>query len=175
MQGVRLFALRSSGLAHAMGLPLFEPGQIPLLADARQAQYSIELDQREIQFSALSIGNPHMVIQVKDLDQAEVETLGPLFEAHAMFPQRANIGFMQVIDRENFNLRVFERGVGETRACGSGACAAMAAGGQLGLLANTVKAGLTGGDLKLEWQGEGKPVMMTGETAMVFRGEIEYE
>jgi diaminopimelate epimerase len=158
-----------------MGLPRFEPEQIPLLADSRQKQYSVKLDERDVPFSALSIGNPHMVIQVPDLDQAEVETLGPLFEAHAMFPQRANIGFMQVIDRENFNLRVFERGVGETRACGSGACAAMVAGVQLGLLANTATAGLTGGDLKLEWQGEGKPVMMTGETAMVFRGEIEYE
>ncbi len=172
---LRLETIDATRVRVNMGLPLFEPGQIPLLADARQAQYSIELEQREIQFSALSIGNPHMVIRVKDLDQAEVETLGPLFEAHAMFPQQANIGFMQVIDRENFDLRVFERGVGETRACGSGACAAMVAGVQLGLLANTAKAGLTGGDLKLEWQGEGKPVMMTGETAMVFRGEIEYE
>ncbi len=172
---LRLETIDATRVRVNMGLPLFEPGQIPLLVESRQTQYSVELDQRDIQFSALSIGNPHMVIQVADLDQGEVETLGPLFEAHAMFPQRANIGFMQVIDRENFNLRVFERGVGETRACGSGACAAMVAGVQLGLLENTAKAGLKGGDLDLEWQGEGKPVMMTGETAMVFRGEIEYE
>jgi diaminopimelate epimerase len=158
-----------------MGVPLFEPGQIPLLADSRQSQYRVELDGRVIPFFALSIGNPHLVMQVEDLDQAAVKTLGPLLESHAMFPQKANIGFMQVIDRENFKLRVFERAVGETRACGSGACAAMIAGVQQGLLENTATAVLAGGDLILEWQGEEKPVMMTGQTAMVFRGEIEYE
>jgi len=158
-----------------MGVPLFEPGQIPLLVESRQTQYSVKLDGRDIQFCALSVGNPHMVMQVEDLDQAPVKTLGPRLESHAMFPQKANIGFMQVIDRENFKLRVFERAVGETRACGSGACAAMVAGVQQGLLEITAKAMLPGGDLNLEWQGEGKPVMMTGQTAMVFRGEIEYE
>ena len=123
----------------------------------------------------MSIGNPHMVMQVEDVDSADVETLGPYFESHRLFPERANIGFMQVLDRDSFRLRVFERGVGETRACGSGACAAMVAGVQLGLLKNCAQAILSGGELNLEWQGNTNPVMMTGETAMVYQGEIEYE
>ena len=112
---------------------------------------------------------------VVDVDGASVETLGPYFEAHMMFPERANIGFMQVLDPACFKLRVFERGVGETRACGSGACAAMVAGVRLGLLDPQATAILRGGELKLEWQGGANPVMMTGETAMVYLGEIEYD
>ena len=158
-----------------MGVPLFEPEDIPLRASERLDQYSVEDGGREFLFSALSIGNPHMVMQVADVAQAEVETLGPFFESHEIFPQRANIGFMQIVDRESFNLRVFERGVGETRACGSGACAAMVAGVQLGMIDTTATATLFGGKLKLEWQGGSNPVMMTGETAMVYHGEIEYE
>jgi diaminopimelate epimerase len=158
-----------------MGVPLFEPVEIPLAADARLNEYSVQDGGREFLFSAMSVGNPHMVMQVADVAQAEVETLGPFFESHPIFPQRANIGFMQIVDRSSFNLRVFERGVGETRACGSGACAAMVAGVQLGLLENTARATLLGGDLNLEWQGETNPVMMTGETAMVYQGEIDYE
>ncbi|MEM7562621.1 MAG: diaminopimelate epimerase [Pseudomonadota bacterium] len=158
-----------------MGVPLFEPKEIPLRASERLDQYSVEDGGREFLFSALSIGNPHMVMQVADVAQAEVETLGPFFESHEIFPERANIGFMQIVDRESFNLRVFERGVGETRACGSGACAAMVAGVQLGMIENTATATLLGGKLKLEWQGGSNPVMMTGETAMVYHGEIEYE
>ena len=172
---LRLETIDATRVRVNMGVPLFEPKQIPLLADSRQPQYSVDLDDRVIRFFALSIGNPHMIMQVEDLDQAPVKTLGPRLESHVMFPQKANIGFMQIIDRENFKLRVFERAVGETRACGSGACAAMIAGVQQGLLENTAKAMLTGGNLNLEWQGEEKPVMMTGQTAMVFRGEIEYE
>ena len=158
-----------------MGIPRFEPTEIPLHAAARQDLYQTEYEGREISFSALSIGNPHMVIPVIDVDNGSVETLGPHFETHMMFPERANIGFMQILDRKSFRLRVFERGVGETRACGSGACAAMVAGVQLGLLEQSAKAHLLGGELILEWQGETKPVMMTGETAMVYQGEIEYE
>jgi diaminopimelate epimerase len=158
-----------------MGVPNFEPDAIPLRAEAKQDLYSTEFDGAEISFSALSIGNPHMVIPVVDVDNAGVETLGPYFEAHMMFPERANIGFMQILDRARFRLRVHERGVGETRACGSGACAAMVAGVRLGLLDPAATAILTGGELKLEWQGDANPVMMTGETAMVYHGEIEYE
>ena len=158
-----------------MGVPVFEPEQIPLRMDNRQDLYQIDEDGREFTFSALAIGNPHMVMQVEDVDQAEVETLGPRFETHLMFPERANIGFMQIVDRNTYRLRVFERGVGETRACGSGACAAMVAGVQLNLLENQATAILLGGELNLEWQGEANPVMMTGETAMVYQGEIEYE
>ena len=158
-----------------MGIPCFEPAEIPLRAEARRDLYQTDYEGREISFSALSVGNPHMVIQVEDVDTAEVESLGPYFEAHEMFPARANIGFMQVLDRDTFKLRVFERGVGETRACGSGACAAMVAGVQLDILDNSAQALLSGGELNLEWQGGTNPVMMTGETAMVYQGEIEYE
>ena len=158
-----------------MGIPQFEPDSIPMRADTVQELYHTDFEGTEISFSAVSIGNPHMVIPVVDVDNADIETLGPYFEAHMMFPERANIGFMQIIDRARFKLRVFERGVGETRACGSGACAAMVAGVRLGLLDSQATALLTGGELKLEWQGDENPVMMTGETAMVYQGEIEYE
>jgi diaminopimelate epimerase len=158
-----------------MGIPCLEPDAIPLNVEARQDLYQTDYEGREISFSALSIGNPHMVIQVEDVDSADLETLGPYFESHKMFPARANIGFMQILDRGTFKLRVFERGVGETRACGSGACAAMVAAVQLNMLENTALAILSGGELNLEWQGGTNPVMMTGETAMVYQGEIEYE
>ncbi len=172
---LRLEAIDQTRYRVDMGIPLFEPAEIPLRAESRQDLYRCDYDDGEISFSALSIGNPHMVLQVDDVDSAPVETLGPYFESHMMFPERANVGFMQLIDRETFKLRVFERGVGETRACGSGACAAMVAGVQLGILETRATAILRGGELNLEWQGEANPVMMTGETAMVYQGEIEYE
>ena len=158
-----------------MGLPRFEPEEIPLRGYSRQALYSTDYEGEEVSFSAVSVGNPHMVIQVADVDTAPIETLGPYFERHMMFPERANVGFMQIVDRSHFRLRVYERGVGETRACGSGACAAMVCGVQLGLLEASATALLAGGELILEWQGEENPVMMTGDTAMVYRGEIEYD
>ena len=172
---LRLEAIDATRYRVNMGIPQFEPDAIPLRADGRQDLYSTDFEGAEVSFSALAIGNPHMVIPVEDTDRARVETWGPYFEKHMMFPERANIGFLQVLERDRFRLRVFERGVGETRACGSGACAAMVAGIQLGLLDSPATAVLAGGELKLEWQGEGNPVMMTGETAMVYRGEIEYE
>ncbi len=172
---LRLEMIDATRVRVDMGQPRFEPEQIPLRADSRQDLYTTEYDGREISFSALSVGNPHMVIQVDDVDTADVDTLGPWFESHPMFPERANIGFLQVVDADHFRLRVFERGVGETRACGSGACAAMAAGVQLGLLNRRAHGQLAGGELILEWQGESNPVMMTGETAKVYEGEIEYD
>jgi diaminopimelate epimerase len=158
-----------------MGIPQFDPDKIPMRVESQQDLYTTEFDGEQVSFSAVAIGNPHMVIPVIDVDNTAVEAMGPHFETHEMFPERANIGFMQVLDRSSFRLRVFERGVGETRACGSGACAAMVAGVQLGLLDSPARAILSGGELKLEWQGGANPVMMTGETAMVYRGEIEYE
>ncbi len=155
-----------------MGIPNFEPEQIPFNRTQRKAQYQINLDEILIKLSAVSIGNPHAVILVQDVDSAAVETIGPAIESHPDFPQRVNVGFMQIVDRSHFRLRVYERGSGETLACGSGACAAMAVGQMLGLLDEKVTATLRGGDLLLEWQGEGKPVMMTGGTAMVYQGEI---
>ena len=172
---LRLEAIDTSRYRVDMGVPCFEPAEIPLRAETRQDLYQTDYKGSEISFGAVSIGNPHMVIQVDDIDSAAVETLGPYFESQLLFPQRANIGFMQVLGRDAFKLRVYERGVGETRACGSGACAAMVVGVQLGLLDTTAKAILLGGELNLEWQGDANPVMMTGETAMVYQGEIEYE
>jgi diaminopimelate epimerase len=155
-----------------MGTPNFEPQQIPFTAQQRSQTYHLDIDGQKIEFCTLSIGNPHAVIQVEEVDSAPVQQLGPILESHSSFPQHVNVGFMQVMDRNNFKLRVFERGVGETLACGSGACAAMAAGCQLDLLDRHATATLSGGKLELDWQGEGKPVMMTGSTAMVYEGEI---
>ena len=158
-----------------MGVPEFEPEKIPLAVAERQSQYTLDVDNQQLSFSALAIGNPHMIIQVGDVNSAPVEILGPKLESHAFFPERVNVGFMQIINRQEFHLRVFERGVGETLACGSGACAAHITACQLDLIDHESTGHLRGGDLKLEWQGEGKPVMMTGETAMVFQGNIDYE
>lgn len=158
-----------------MGVPRFEPAEIPLNQQQREASYQTDYNGAAVSFSALSMGNPHMVMQVDDLQYMDIEPMGRFFESHPLFPERANIGFMQVHSRQRFKLRVFERGVGETMACGSGACAAMVAGIQLGLLDSNATAVLLGGELQLEWQGEGKPVMMTGDTAMVFTGEIDDE
>ncbi len=172
---LRLEAVDATRYRVNMGVPGFEPCEIPLCAPARQPEYQAEFEGREIAFSACSVGNPHMVIRVDDVDLAEVETMGSWFESHSLFPERANVGFIQILDRETFRLRVFERGVGETRACGSGACAAMVCSVQLGLLEPSARAVLLGGELILEWHGETNPVMMTGETVMVYQGEIEYE
>ncbi len=155
-----------------MGIPEFEPHKIPLNTSQRQHTYELSLGDRKLTFSALSMGNPHAVFQVEKLDDMTVHQLGPLIESHPLFPQRVNAGFMQVTGRDAFNLRVYERGAGETLACGSGACAAMVAGVQLGLLDHQATARVQGGHLQLDWPGEGKPVMMTGSTAVVYEGEI---
>ncbi len=156
-----------------MGVPRFEPVEIPLDAEQRADLYQLSIDEQAIEFSALSMGNPHAVILVDDVDTAAVQNLGPRLESHPMFPQRVNVGFLQIVDRAHFKLRVFERGVGETLACGSGACAAMVAGVQRGLLDQHASAQLLGGELQLDWQGEGQPVMMSGDTALVYEGEID--
>ncbi len=158
-----------------MGIPQFDPALIPLATETRQDQYTLTIEEVDISFSALSIGNPHIVIQVEDVKSSPVEDLGPILESHDFFPDRVNVGFMQLIDRQHFKLRVFERGVGETRACGSGACAAHIAGCTLGFLDSQAGATLQGGKLNLEWQGKENPVMMTGDTTLVFEGDIEYE
>lgn len=156
-----------------MGIPQFDPANIPYVAGQRAAKYNLEIDNQNIEFGALSIGNPHIVIMVDNTDTAPVQTLGKILESHSAFPQRVNVGFMQIINRNQFKLRVYERGVGETMACGSGACAAMIIGHQVGLLDTPATAILTGGQLELDWQGEGMPVKMTGSTAMVYEGELD--
>lgn len=155
-----------------MGVPNFEPTGIPLAANQRQAQYQCEIGGQKISFSALSIGNPHAVLIVDDVNSAPVLELGATLEPHALFPQKANIGFMQINNRNDINLRVFERGSGETIACGSGASAAVVAGIQLGQLDNQVTAHLRGGDLSISWAGEGQPVMMTGPAETSFEGVL---
>ncbi|MCP1673336.1 diaminopimelate epimerase [Natronocella acetinitrilica] len=154
-----------------MGAPRLEPAEIPFQAAARQTLYPLDVDGETLQIAAVSMGNPHAVLQVEDVDTAPVERLGPLIEQHSAFPKRVNAGFMQVVDRGHLRLRVFERGVGETRACGTGACAAMVAGRVQGLLDDEAEVALTGGKLRLRWAGEGEPVWMTGPAVAVFQGE----
>lgn len=156
-----------------MGAPRFLPEQIPFQAEAIQKQYSLALSQNEIQISAVSMGNPHAVTLVEDVTSAPVSELGPQIESHPRFPQRVNAGFMQILDTHQIQLRVYERGSGETLACGTGACAAVVSGIQLGLLQSPVLVNTKGGQLSIAWEGGNTPVMMTGPAEIVFEGEIE--
>lgn len=156
-----------------MGVPEFEPSRVPFDAPARAPSYALEVDGRRLEICALSMGNPHAVQVVGDIGRAPVGTEGPLIERHPRFPRRVNAGYMQIADRRHIHLRVYERGAGETLACGTGACAAVVAGIMLGLLDREVVVTTRGGDLGISWAGEGKPVMMTGPAATVFEGEIE--
>ncbi len=156
-----------------MGAPRFEPAEIPFLAETKQNQYSLKLPDQTIAISALSMGNPHAVTLVDNVEVANVSRLGPQVESHSSFPQRVNAGFMQVVNTHEIKLRVYERGSGETLSCGTGACAAVVSGIQLDLLQSPVLVRTRGGQLNIEWQGEGKPVMMTGPAEVVFEGQIE--
>src|SRR5665647_390175 len=156
-----------------MGAPVFEPAQIPFDARKRVLSYPLEINGKTIEISALSIGNPHAVQIVPDVETAPVGSEGPLIERHARFPQRVNAGYVQIVDRSRIRLRVFERGAGETLACGTGACAAVVAGIMRGLLDTRVRVTTHGGDLVISWAGEGQPVLMTGPAVTVFEGEIE--
>ena len=156
-----------------LGVPAFEPAGIPFQAPERQATYPLSLNGEQIEISALAIGNPHAVQEVEDLDRAPVARQGPMIESHPRFPERVNAGFMQIVDAGRIRLRVYERGVGETLACGSGACAAVVAGVQLGKLQNRVQVELKGGVLSVTWQGEGHPVWMSGPATTVFEGRID--
>ena len=155
-----------------MGAPIFEPAQIPLQAEHRQSLYKFKVDDDEFELACVSMGNPHGVLQVYSVDAAPVEKLGPKLETHPLFPNKANIGFCQVVDRDHLNLRVFERGVGETQACGTGACAAAVVNIAAGRVNNKVNVTLPGGTLQIEWQGDGHPVMMTGPATTVYEGII---
>jgi diaminopimelate epimerase len=156
-----------------MGVPRFEPTDIPFLTDRRAPTYLLSLADKIIEISALSMGNPHAVQVVDDVDNAPVASDGPQIEHHASFPKRVNAGFMQVLDRSHIKLRVYERGAGETLACGTGACAAVVAGTQRGLLDAAVRVTTHGGDLHIRWAGEGQPVLMTGPAVEVFEGVVE--
>jgi len=156
-----------------MGVPEFEPARIPLQADAREDSYLLKLNDQTIEFGAVSMGNPHAVIQVADVDQAPVSELGPAVQHSGLFPDGVNVGFVEIINRQAFKIRVYERGAGETLACGSGACAAMVIACQQGYLEGTIDAELQGGHLTLTWAGEGEPVYMSGPADIVFEGTID--
>ena len=156
-----------------MGTPIFEPARIPFAADVRAPTYVLDVDGEAVTISALSMGNPHAVQFVPDIDAAPVLTQGPRIEHHPRFPQRVNAGYAQVIDAGRIRLRVYERGAGETLACGTGACAAAVTGIQRGLLSGPVQVDTRGGALRIAWEGEGRPVMMTGAAETVFEGEID--
>ncbi len=155
-----------------MGAPVFEPARIPFVSDSDAAVQPLEVEAAIFEISAVSMGNPHAVQVVADVESAPVNTLGPLIERHARFPKRVNAGFMQILDRSHIKLRVFERGAGETLSCGSGACAAVVAGIRRGLLDETVHVATRGGTLTISWAGGQAPVLMTGPAITVFEGEI---
>ena len=158
-----------------MGKPEFEPAAIPFVADRQQTTYDLTLpsDAGEyVSIAALNIGNPHAILQVDDVHVAPVQAWGSLIESHSRFPERVNVSFMEVVSRTNIRLRVFERGVGETRACGTGACASVVAGRQMGLLDERVEVTLPGGSLEVSWPGEQASITMTGPAQHVYDGRI---
>ncbi|HYO26629.1 MAG TPA: diaminopimelate epimerase [Azonexus sp.] len=156
-----------------MGIPRFLPAEIPFLGAGEAVIHALAVADETLEISVVSMGNPHAVQVVDDVERAPVSVLGPLIESHARFPQRVNAGFMQVVGRQAIRLRVYERGSGETLACGTGACAATVAGIRRGLLDSPVCVTTRGGDLTIAWSGLGQPVMMTGPAVTVFTGEIE--
>ncbi|EPJ2811734.1 diaminopimelate epimerase [Pseudomonas putida] len=155
-----------------MGPPRFIPAEIPFVADAQALSYPLEVDGQLHSIAAVSMGNPHAVLRVDDVRTAPVHELGPKIENHPRFPQRVNAGFIQVIDRHRANLRVWERGAGETQACGTGACAAAVAAISQGWMDSPVSLDLPGGRLHIEWAGPGKPVVMTGPAVRVYEGQV---
>jgi len=161
-----------------MGIPRLQPDEIPFVSDQQETVYTIEIDhssdetKQQLQIGAVSVGNPHAVLLVDDIDTAPVASLGPKIEQHPRFPNKVNVGFMQVVDNRNIRLRVYERGAGETLACGTGACAAVVSGILRGFLANKVLVNLPGGTLDIQWQGIGTPVFMTGPAETVFIGSM---
>jgi diaminopimelate epimerase len=171
--GIIELDLRADGqISVNMGPPRLEPAQIPFIADAIANSYTLEVDGQSIELAAVSMGNPHAVLRVADAEQAPVHSLGAKLELHPRFPQRVNVGFIQVVDRHYAKLRVWERGAGETQACGTGACAAAVAAISQGWMDSPVQIELPGGRLSIEWAGCGQPVMMTGPAARVYEGQV---
>ncbi len=166
--------LQPDGLVRVnMGVPEFEPRKIPFEAETAALNYKLEVAGQALIIGAVSMGNPHAVLQVDNVQTADVARLGPAIESHPRFPRQVNAGFMQILTRDHINLRVYERGAGETLACGSGACAAVAVGRVRELLDSKVIVSLPGGNLIIEWQGPGHELWMSGPAERVFEGEIE--
>ena len=156
-----------------MGIPHFDPAVLPFVAEHVADSYALEVNGQQVSIGAVSMGNPHAVLMVEDVDHAPVASLGPAIEKHSRFPRRVNVGFMQIISPQQIKLRVFERGVGETRACGTGACAAVAIGRKRQLLDDTVKVNLPGGQLEIQWRGVDDHLWMIGPAVRVFDGQVE--
>jgi diaminopimelate epimerase len=157
-----------------MGVPNFDPQSLPFEASSEAHVYPLAVAGTEVEIGAVSMGNPHAVLTVASVASAPVDRLGPAIERHPRFPKRVNVGFMEVIDRTHIKLRVFERGVGETLACGTGACAAVAVGRRHGRLDPTVEVELPGGKLEITWPGPGEHIWMKGPTAVSFTGRVEF-
>lgn len=156
-----------------MGAPILKPAEIPFQSANQQTIYPLDVEGARYEISAVSMGNPHAVMLVDDVEKFPVSIMGPLVEAHSHFPNKVNAGFMQIIDKHTMKLRVFERGCGETLACGTGACAAAVAAQLRGLIEKKVRISLPGGQLTIEWQGPGTPVYMTGPATTVFHGQMK--
>ncbi|WP_125721505.1 diaminopimelate epimerase [Pseudoalteromonas rubra] len=169
---ITLFTEKDGQVTVNMGKPEFAPAQVPFKAKQQEQTYILRAEEHTVFCGVVSMGNPHCVIEVEDIEQADVNTLGPLLETHERFPKRANIGFMQIINREHIKLRVWERGAAETLACGSGACAAAVVGIAQDKLASTVRVDLPGGSIQVRWNGPGQSVKMTGPAEHVFDGQI---
>ena len=166
--------IRADGrVSVAMGTPSFAPGALPFVADAEAPAYALDVDGESLENGAVSIGNPHAVIRVPAVASAAVDRLGPAVENHPRFPRRTNVEFLEVVTRTQIRLRVHERGVGETQACGTGACGAVAVGRLRGWLDAEVQVDVPGGRLSVEWQRADAPIWLTGPTAIVFEGHTE--
>ncbi|MBA3563222.1 MAG: diaminopimelate epimerase [Gammaproteobacteria bacterium] len=164
---------RDGQISVNMGIPRFAPRDIPFEATTEAYIYTIDVAGTELEIGAVSIGNPHAVLTVPSVDTAPVDRIGPALERHSRFPRRTNVGFMQIIDAEHIRLRVHERGTGETRACGTGACAAVAVGRRHGVLGEEVAVDLPGGRLAIHWEGPGEPIWMTGPAEKSFEGTVD--
>jgi diaminopimelate epimerase len=170
---VRARLANSSAAIVDMGIPRFEPRAVPFLAETQATSYGVQVGSQRVEIGVVFLGNPHAVMRVDDCESMQVSELGPAVQALEEFPEGVNVGFMQVLDDSHVNLRVFERGVGETLACGSGACAAVAVGRVRGWLSSHVSVALPGGELTVDWDGEGQPVWLSGPTQRSFEGKFE--
>ena len=165
--------LRGNVVSVDMGVPRFEPGALPFDAPAEKESYSLQVGGQSVTIGAVSIGNPHAVLEVESVERAPVETLGPAIEGDRRFPNRVNAGFMEIVDAGHIRLRVYERGAGETLACGTGACAAVAVGRQRGRLDPEVSVRVRGGELRVNWSGPGEHIWLTGPAEISFEGHVE--
>ena len=165
--------LNGASVSVDFGVPKFAPDALPFDAPTEANSYTLQVAERSIEIGAVSMGNPHAVWRVPDVDTAPVDTLGPLIENHPRFPRRVNAEFMQVVARNHIRLRVWERGVGETLACGTGTCAAVAVGRRWGLLDDTVQVDLPGGRASVTWSGDGQRIWLTGPAVKVFEGHVQ--